>query len=82
MLTPLNITIIAGVLNIEFCAMPRIRILATEDDALHEEMLRITIDKLGYELIDVVYRPSDLFLKLNATKPDEIKVTNIWVYRF
>ena len=66
----MNITIIAGVLNIEFCAMPRIRILATEDDALHEEMLRITIAKLGYELIDVVYRPSDLFLKLNATKPD------------
>ena len=50
--------------------MSNIRILATEDDALHEEMLRITIDNLGYELIDVIYNPSDLFLKIHATKPD------------
>ena len=50
--------------------MSKIRILATEDDALHEEMLRIVIDKLGYELIDVVYKPSDLYLKISATKPD------------
>jgi len=50
--------------------MSKIRILATEDDALHEEMLRITIDNLGYELIDVVFKPSDLYLKLSATKPD------------
>lgn len=50
--------------------MPKIRILATEDDALHEEMLRITMNKLNYELIDVIYKPSELFLKLSATKPD------------
>ena len=50
--------------------MSKIRILATEDDALHEEMLRITIDKLGYELIDVIYKPADLYLKISATKPD------------
>ena len=50
--------------------MSKIRILATEDDALHEEMLRITIEQLGYELIDVIYKPSSLFLKINATKPD------------
>lgn len=50
--------------------MSKIRILATEDDALHEEMLRITINNLGYELIDVVFKPDDLFLKLSATKPD------------
>lgn len=50
--------------------MSRIRILATEDDTLHEEMLRITIEQLGYELIDVIYKPSSLFLKIDATKPD------------
>jgi DNA-binding LytR/AlgR family response regulator len=50
--------------------MSKIRILATEDDTLHEEMLRITLDKLGYELIDVVYKPSELFIKINATRPD------------
>ena len=50
--------------------MSKIRILATEDDALHEEMLRITIEQLGYELIDVIYKPSSLFLKIDATKPD------------
>jgi DNA-binding LytR/AlgR family response regulator len=50
--------------------MSKIRILATEDDALHEEMLRITIDKLGFELIDVIYKPADLLLKISATKPD------------
>jgi len=48
----------------------KIRILATEDDTLHEEMLRITIEQLGYELIDVIYKPSILFLKIDATKPD------------
>ncbi len=52
--------------------MSKIRILATEDDTLHEEMLRITIDNIGCELIDVVYKPSDLFLKLSATMPDII----------
>lgn len=50
--------------------MPKIRILATEDDTLHEEMLRITIEQLGYELIDVIYKPSSLFVKIDATKPD------------
>ncbi len=50
--------------------MSKIRILATEDDTLHEEMLRITIEQLGYELIDVIYKPSSLFLKIDATKPD------------
>jgi len=48
----------------------KIRILATEDDTLHEEMLRITIEQLGYDLIDVIYKPSSLFLKIDATKPD------------
>lgn len=50
--------------------MSKIRILATEDDALHEEMLRISLSNLGYELIDVIYKPTELFLKLSATKPD------------
>lgn len=50
--------------------MSKIRILAIEDDTLHEEMLRITIEQSGYELIDVIYKPSSLFLKIDATKPD------------
>ena len=50
--------------------MSKIRILATEDDTLHEEMLRITIEQLGYELIDVIYKPSLLFSKINAARPD------------
>jgi DNA-binding LytR/AlgR family response regulator len=50
--------------------MSQIRILATEDDALHEEMLRITLENLGYDLIDVLFKPSDLFKKIAATKPD------------
>ena len=50
--------------------MSKIRILATEDDTLHEEMLRITLEQLGYDLIDVIYKPSSLFLKIDATKPD------------
>ena len=50
--------------------MSGIRILATEDDTLHEEMLRIMLDKPGYDLVDVIHNPNELFLKINATKPD------------
>ena len=50
--------------------MAVIRILATEDDPLHEEMLRVTIQKLGYSLIDVIYKSTDVLLKTAATKPD------------
>jgi DNA-binding LytR/AlgR family response regulator len=52
--------------------MSKIRILATEDDPLHEEMLRVTLQKLGYSLIDVVFKPTDIMLKVAATKPDLI----------
>jgi hypothetical protein len=44
--------------------------LAIEDDALHEEILRTTIDKPDHELIDGIYKPAGLFLKIGATKPD------------
>ncbi len=50
--------------------MPKIRILATEDDPLHEEMLRVTLQKLGYSLIDVIFKSADVLLKIAATKPD------------
>lgn len=51
-------------------AMATIRILATEDDPLHEEMLRLTLQKLGYSLIDVIYKPGEVLRKIAATKPD------------
>ena len=35
-----------------------------------KKCLRITIEQLGYDLIDVIYKPSSLFLKIDATKPD------------
>ena len=48
--------------------MANIRILATEDDPLHEEMLRVTLHKLGYTLIDVIFKPADVLPKIAATK--------------
>lgn len=50
--------------------MATIRILATEDDPLHEEMLRLTLHRLGYFLIDVIYKPDEILRKIAATKPD------------
>jgi DNA-binding LytR/AlgR family response regulator len=50
--------------------MIKIRILALEDDELHADVLRMTIGKLGYELIDIVDNSKDLFRLIQATKPD------------
>jgi len=50
--------------------MSKIRILATEDDPIHEEKLRMVIDKLNYELIDVLTDPYQVISVIRATKPD------------
>ena len=50
--------------------MSSIKILAVEDDDLHADVLRMVIDQLGYELIDVVDNPADALRLLGATRPD------------
>ena len=50
--------------------MAKIRILATEDDPIHEEKLIMAVDELGYELIDVLNSPDNIMSIINATKPD------------
>ncbi len=50
--------------------MPKIRILATEDDPIHEEKLRMTMDLLKYDLIDVIADPHQVIPVINATNPD------------
>ncbi|WP_224995793.1 LytTR family DNA-binding domain-containing protein [Cesiribacter sp. SM1] len=50
--------------------MAKIRILAAEDDALHADTLRMVMDRLGYELIDIVDTPAELLRQLKATQPD------------
>jgi DNA-binding LytR/AlgR family response regulator len=47
-----------------------IKVLAVEDDDLHADVLRMVIDQLGYELIDVVDNPADALRLLGATRPD------------
>ena len=48
----------------------KIRVLATEDDAIHEEKLRMVMDTCGFELLDVVADPNDLVRVITATRPD------------
>jgi DNA-binding LytR/AlgR family response regulator len=50
--------------------MPRIRILALEDNTLHADILRMTLDGLGYNLIDIADNSKDLIRLLEATDPD------------
>ncbi len=50
--------------------MAKIRVLAVEDDELHADKLRMVMDQLGYELIDVVDTPDELLRQLRATQPD------------
>ena len=47
--------------------MSKTYILAVEEDAMQEEILRITIDKLSYDLINSIYKPAGQFLKISAT---------------
>lgn len=50
--------------------MSKIRILAVEDDPIHEDKLRMVMDMLAYDLIDVLPDPSRLMPLISATKPD------------
>jgi len=50
--------------------MSKIRVLATEDDPIHEEKLRMVMDSLSYDLIDVIVDPHQVILSIRATNPD------------
>lgn len=50
--------------------MSKIRILATEDDPIHEEKLRMVMDSLKYDLIDVIIDPHLVIPIIRATNPD------------
>jgi DNA-binding LytR/AlgR family response regulator len=50
--------------------MHKIRVLAVEDDYLHADILRMVMDELSYELIDVVDNPADALKLLKVTRPD------------
>ena len=41
-----------------------------EDDDLHADVLRMVLDQLGYELIDVVDNHADALRLLGAARPD------------
>ncbi|MEQ8685656.1 MAG: response regulator transcription factor [Imperialibacter sp.] len=50
--------------------MSKIRILATEDDPIHEEKLRMVMATLKYDLIDVIVDPHQVIPIIRATNPD------------
>jgi DNA-binding LytR/AlgR family response regulator len=50
--------------------MAKIRIIAVEDDPLHEEKLRMNIEKLGYELLAVICDPEEVLSAIQASTPD------------
>lgn len=50
--------------------MSKIRILATEDDPIHEAKLRMELDLLKYDLIDVIVDPHQVIPIIRATNPD------------
>ncbi|MDP3469561.1 MAG: response regulator transcription factor [Daejeonella sp.] len=52
--------------------MSNIRIIAVEDDPLHEEKLRMNIEKLGYTLVSVVCTPEEVLPAVTAIAPDII----------
>lgn len=54
--------------------MSIIRVLAVEDDEIHEERLRMILDKLGYNLIDVMNATNGFMAKVVATQPDVLLI--------
>ena len=50
--------------------MSKIRVLAVEDDPIHQDKLRMIIDVLGYDLIDVLNDHTRLMSIISATNPD------------
>src|ERR671932_2403827 len=62
----------SGHLTLEdlFYTMRKIRILAVEDDVLHADVLRMHLDRMGYDLINVVDNSAEALRLLKATEPD------------
>lgn len=50
--------------------MPNIKVLAVEDDEMHADVLRMVMDQLDYDLIEVVDNAADAFRLLGAARPD------------
>lgn len=50
--------------------MGKIRVLAVEDEPIHQEKIYIVLDELGYELIGIVDNAKEAMQMLIATKPD------------
>ncbi|MEM7373993.1 MAG: response regulator [Bacteroidota bacterium] len=50
--------------------MTSVRIFAVEDDLIHQENLRMTLDELGYELIGLESSAESALKRLPALKPD------------
>ncbi|WP_247236495.1 LytTR family DNA-binding domain-containing protein [Telluribacter sp. SYSU D00476] len=50
--------------------MRKIRVLAVEDDELHADVLRMVLDQLDYELINIASTSGEVMSLLKATKPD------------
>ncbi|MBC5992229.1 response regulator [Pontibacter cellulosilyticus] len=50
--------------------MRKIRVLAVEDDERHADVLRMVLNQLDYELIDLVSAPKEVMRLLKATKPN------------
>ncbi|MDX5481882.1 MAG: response regulator, partial [Hymenobacteraceae bacterium] len=50
--------------------MRKIRVLAVEDDDLHADVLRMVLDELDYELLDMVDTPDEALRLLKASQPD------------
>ncbi|MEL6132064.1 MAG: LytTR family transcriptional regulator DNA-binding domain-containing protein [Bacteroidota bacterium] len=47
-----------------------IKVFAVEDDFIHQENLRITLDELGYELVGLEEKAEKVVGKVKETKPD------------
>jgi DNA-binding LytR/AlgR family response regulator len=50
----------------------KLKILAIEDDPIHEERLIMILERLNHELIDVLDSPKDVMAIIQATDPDLI----------
>ncbi len=58
--------------------MPKIKVLAVEDDERLADTLRMVLDQLVYKLIEVVKQPVDAIRLLKATHPDVVLVGIDW----
>lgn len=58
------------IINPFFKHMAKVKILAVKDDELYADTLRMVLDQLSYELIDVVGEAQEALRVLKATQPD------------